>query len=605
MFLNDISDILKLEIALFADDLVIWHTSDSTIISRRRIQEDLNSLGVYSRLWKLKINTSKTVYSVFTRSYKLVDVKVSLNIDGIQLEKEQNPIYLGVQLDSKLNLKRHSENLRAKASKRLKLIKRLASTNWGADKSTLRSLYLGYTRAVFDYNIVLQNLCGYATKSSIDSVQNNALRLISGGMRSSPTAACEIHTNIEPLENRRKRAALELYERSKRLEKDHPNKILVDKWRPNPRLKTVTSVLDTVSDLQQSHHLPECREPLERVPPTLPPHLPLIKPEIKQRLLDNSGKNTYPVALKTSALETIDSYPSTWIHAYTDGSAFKGTVNAGYGATMHFPNGDKKEIFNSSGSFSSNFIAEQQAITNTANHINILFDTSQQPKNNVVIFTDSLSTLQTLATGKDVTKDITHLIWAMHNLMDRHHVKVTLQWIPAHTGIPGNERADELAKKGANLPQFEPPVAYSTCCQMIRSNLKEEWLNKWATGTTGRSMYAHMAKPQSNDPINKLKRKDQSLIFQLRSKHAPLNQHLNRIGVKESAACPLCGHPNETVKHHLFDCRRLTDLRGCFLPRQPDMANCLYTSKTQLEHTCNYSRIALGRRANAQRLLDQ
>ena len=250
-----------MEIALFADDLVIWHTSDSTIISRRRIQEDLNSLGVYSRLWKLKINTSKTVYSVFTRSYKLVDVKVSLNIDGIQLEKEQNPIYLGVQLDSKLNLKRHSENLRAKASKRLKLIKRLASTNWGADKSTLRSLYLGYTRAVFDYNIVLQNLCSNATKSSIDSVQNNALRLISGGMRSSPTAACEIHTNIEPLENRRKRAALELYERSKRLEKDHPNKILVDKWRPNPRLKTVTSVLDTVSDLQQSHHLPECREP--------------------------------------------------------------------------------------------------------------------------------------------------------------------------------------------------------------------------------------------------------------------------------------------------------------------------------------------------------
>ena len=81
-------------------------------------------------------------------------------------------------------------------------------------------------------------------------------------------------------------------------------------------------------------------------------------------------------------------------------------------------------------------------------------------------------------------------------------------------------------------------------------------------------MYAHMAKPQSNDPINRLKRKDQSLIFQLRSKHAQLNQHLNRIGVQESAACPL-------VEHHLFECRRLTDLRGCFLQRQPDMANCL------------------------------
>ena len=274
-------------------------------------------------------------------------------------------------------------------------------------------------------------------------------------MRTSPTAACEIHTNIEPLENRRKRAALELYERSKRLEKDHPNKILVDKWKPNPRLKTVTSILDTVLDLQQSHHLPESREPLERVSPTLPPHLPIKKPEIKQRLLDNSGKKTYPVALKASALETIDSYPPSWIHSYTDGSAFKGTVNAGYGATIHFPNGDKKEIFNSSGSFSSNYIAEQQAITNTVNHINILFDTHIQPKTDLVIFTDSLSTLQTLETGNDVTKDITHLIWAMHNLMDRHHIKITLQWIPAHTGIPGNERADELAKKGLIFPSLK------------------------------------------------------------------------------------------------------------------------------------------------------
>jgi len=33
VFLKDISKILKTEIALFADDLVMWHTGDSTIIS--------------------------------------------------------------------------------------------------------------------------------------------------------------------------------------------------------------------------------------------------------------------------------------------------------------------------------------------------------------------------------------------------------------------------------------------------------------------------------------------------------------------------------------------------------------------------------------------
>ena len=44
---------------------------------------------------------------------------------------------------------------------------------------------------------------------------------------------------------------------------------------------------------------------------------------------------------------------------------------------------------------------------------------------------------------------------------------------------------------------------------MIKSNLKEEWMNDWATGMTGRRVYDHMTKPVRNDPIDKLKRADQ------------------------------------------------------------------------------------------------
>ena len=604
VFLNDVSDVLKTETALFADDLVLWHTGNSTTISRRRLQDDLNSLGAYCRLWKMKVNCSKTVYSIFTRSYKLVNAKISLKIDDITLKKDENPVYLGVQLDCKLNLKKHSENLKKKAMKRLNLIKRLASTNWGSDKNTLRGLYLGYTRAIFDYNIVLQNLCSATTKSSLDSIQNHALRYISGGMRTSPTAACEIHTNIEPLEIRRKRAALELLERSKRLERDHPNRVLVDRWKPNQRLKNTHSVLDTALELQRKHHLPEKREPLERVPPTLPPHLSLQKPEIKQTLLDKSNKKTYPIALKSSALETIDSFPPSWVHSYTDGSAFKATINAGYGAVINLPNGERKEIFNSSGSFCSNYIAEQHAITNTINHITYHFDTNPLAITDVVIFTDSLSTLDALENGTDTSKDIIHLSWSLHHLLSKHKKRVVLQWIPGHSGIPGNERADTLAKKGANLPQPDNQVTYSTCCQMIKSNLKEDWLNSWTTGNTGRPMYGHMTKPLLKDPINELKRGDQSLIFQLRTQHVPLNQHLNRIGVKLLAACPLCDYPTESVEHLLFYCRKLTDLRGCFLPKLPCKANCLYTSAYQLEQTCKFYRMASSRRVNTQMLLD-
>ena len=183
---------------------------------------------------------------------------------------------------------------------------------------------------------------------------------------------------------------------------------------------------------------------------------------------------------------------------------------------------------------------------------------------------------------------MTHLRWSLHYLISKFSIRVVLQWIPAHTGIPGNERADALAKKGASLPQPDTPVAYSTCCQIIKSNSKEEWLNAWTIGKTGRRMYGHMTKPLLKDPINELGRGDQSLVFQLRTQHAPLNHHLNRIGVLQTAACPLCDYPSETIDHLLFFCRKLTDLRGCFLPKLPHTSNCLFYSTYQLKKTCTF-----------------
>ena len=237
----------------------MWHTSSSTIISRRRLQEDLNKLEDYCDYWKLKINENKSVYSIFTKSHKVAKKKLNLKINNGSLGKENNPTYLGVTLDCQMTLNQHLENVYKKADKRLNLIKHLASSNWGADKNTLRSLYLGYTRSVIDYNIVLQNVCSRAAKQNVDRIQNQALRLICGGMRSSPTAACEISANVEPLEIRRKKAALDLYERAKRMEPSHPCRVLVDKWKGLSRLKQ-KSVLHVAKDLSTQNFLPNNRE---------------------------------------------------------------------------------------------------------------------------------------------------------------------------------------------------------------------------------------------------------------------------------------------------------------------------------------------------------
>ena len=266
---------------------------------------------------------------------------------------------------------------------------------------------------------------------------------------------------------------------------------------------------------------------------------------------------------------------------------------------MNYPDGTKNEIFSSCGSFCSNYVAEQLAISTSVTHINHTFDTNPLAITNIVIFTDSLSTIQALENGTEANKEMIQLSRSIHHLINSHRVQIVLQWIPGHAGLPGNEKADELAKRGASLPQPETPVSYQTACQMIKSNLREEWMNSWALETKGRHMYSHMTKPNRKDPINKLQREDQSIIFRLRTRHIPLNSHLKRINVKTSAACPLCNHPDETVEHHLFDCINLKELRGRFLPSKPNIHKCLYGTTEQMKKTCSFFKLASGERAQA------
>ena len=605
LFINDIKDILKTENALYADDLALWNTNKYPMVSARRLNEDLQRLEKYCEEWKLKVNIPKTVYTIFTKSHKLAKSKVNITFQGNLIEKDPNPVYLGVTLDSQLSLKEHTNKVKNKATKRLNLLKRLASTSWGADKNTLRQLYLGYVRSTMDYNLMLQSTCSKATQNSLNKVQNHALRFISGAMRSTPTSACEIHTNVEPLKFRREAAVIEGVERYKRLEKDHPNRKLVENTRPNLRLKK-KSILDLAEDLQGKHRLSENRECEPLFDQDLPPHKELQKPQINVNL-DTcfNKKDSDPAELLIAAQRTIDKYPEDCIHVYTDGSAFKGTKNAGYGSRMQHPDKTCEEIFDSCGADRSNYEAEAKAIDASLCNISKHFTEGTKAKKDIVVFSDAKSVLQALDSGKFNNVTIRELTKTIDCFITEHAIKLTLQWIPGHVNVQGNERADTLAKQGASCPQPDVPTSIETAKQTIRANKKEEWMNEWATGETGRVMFQHMTTPKPKDSINELKRNESVTIFRLRTQHVPLNSHLRRIGVTEDSSCPLCPCPDETVEHHLFECPALADLRAQHLPPNPTIENTLYTHSEQLGKTHTYFVMSSSRRARAQPLLDR
>ena len=183
---------------------------------------------------------------------------LELKIDGEKLEKEDNPVYLGVKLDCRMTLTEHLENTKRKAVKRLNIIKRLATTNWGAKKQILRQLYMGYVRAVMDYNLPLQTIASKGAVLSLDKVQNQALRLICGAIRT-PTAACEIDANIKPRDLTRKRSLIETVERFRRQERDHPNRKLIETWKPVGRIQLKT-LLDLAKEVSSMENLPSERE---------------------------------------------------------------------------------------------------------------------------------------------------------------------------------------------------------------------------------------------------------------------------------------------------------------------------------------------------------
>ncbi|XP_053398058.1 uncharacterized protein LOC128556571 [Mercenaria mercenaria] len=140
-----------------------------------------------------------------------------------------------------------------------------------------------------------------------------------------------------------------------------------------------------------------------------------------------------------------DTYPSeTWTHVYTDGSASAAIKDGGDGIFILYTSGRSETNSIPTGRHCTNYRAKVEAIKQAIK----LTEESPESCPNVVIFTDALSVLQALVNSKQ--SSISRALFSLCKTR-----VVSLQWIPAHCGVPGNENADRLAKLGAtdNRPQ--------------------------------------------------------------------------------------------------------------------------------------------------------
>ena len=114
--------------------------------------------------------------------------------------------------------------------------------------------------------------------------------------------------------------------------------------------------------------------------------------------------------------------------------------------------------------------------------------TRENAHNKVVIFSDALSVLQALPDPKN--KDLDDLATELEALQ-RSTETTILQWIPSHCNIPGNEKADKLAKEGGKKEQQDQSITYTDAKTIIKEKQKRKWLQQHPDYNPRDSYYQH------------------------------------------------------------------------------------------------------------------
>ena len=108
--------------------------------------------------------------------------------------------------------------MRKKLSSRVTLLRRLVGSGWGAGAKTLRIATLSLVYSTAEYCVPVW--CRNAHTRLIDSVLNDALRIVTGCLRPTPTDHLPVLSGIQPVELRRLGATLSLAQRGS-LDPDH------------------------------------------------------------------------------------------------------------------------------------------------------------------------------------------------------------------------------------------------------------------------------------------------------------------------------------------------------------------------------------------------
>ena len=540
IFINDLDVDLDIKTAasLFADDTSAWR-KDGRIKGSDRIlmQEEIDKIVKWAETWKMKINTSKTKSMVISSAKGDREWDPAFTAEGDKIAAVDEFRFLGVTIANDLRFKTHVDNVVDKSKKRVNIIKCMANKTWGNSLETQKRLYTQYVRSGLEYaSPSWSPWISDTEKQRLQRTQNNALRAAAGLSKTCPVDFLHLEVGVEPIVNRMEKNNQLIWERYSRLREDDPRKIMISEKMPPPRLKTRQGFRSKTEPLMQDLQMVR-EDQAKPVPPWYETGIVFEKVQLEKK------KNEYTSEeLRARATEKIESLKCEYT-VYTDGSTDHNQENGGAGVYIEDNcTGVRHEMMFPAGRLCSSFGAECLAMVEAVRWL------TKNP-GTAVICTDSLSMHSALM--KNDWRNNTNLIVEIRNLMPSTNGKISLLWIPAHCDLPGNEVADDLAKRATVLQQGETPVSYAIAKARIK---RRKWSPKHERAI---ETYGERRQPRI-DIESKWPRSVRSQYARLRTGHAKeLRHYMYMIEKADDPTCTACGEDEETIKHILCHCPAL------------------------------------------------
>lgn len=506
----------------YADDVFIAVAGKDTSTISQLMQRALNKMLNWCSERQLGVNASKTQVVLFTRKTKVG--QILLQLDGALLQLSSSVKYLGVHLDQKLLWNIQLEAAVTKGKNVLWAVKRCLSNTWGLTPKIVRWLYISVVRPILTYGSLVwwKRVLNVTVMAELSKLQRLACIAITGALRTTPTAALEILTDLIPLhihiEGEAQLSLLRLQQGG-----------LLSRKVPNGGH---AEILDKLK--------PELSMPSDRRSRKL--MFGDVRAEFPERDVWNNESLPF---LQGS---------TTW---YTDGSKIGNSTGAG----IYCPALDVAQSV-ALGRYPTVFQAEVLAIQQ-AFHNCIECGLQDQ---NIVVCSDSQAALRAIQNPVVSSKVVAECKDLLLRVQAKNNVK--LMWVPGHCGVAGNEKADELARDGSGTVPCGPepflPVSYATVKDLVRNGLLRKWRTQWQSHSGMRHSKACLADfdgGRSRDVISR-SRRGARVIAAMCTGHGPFSAHLQKIGINvETTCCRFCGLEEETGWHVLMECPALWQAR--------------------------------------------